>query len=202
MTTKEKIENKVRKHKKGNIISKYVGLIGMSVIFGFLFLFWQSVNYEIINNRSDGYVWVQDTTKSVVIQKMNIVSENTAQWIYSQYTYLDSVNETLSIFALFGSSFLFSALIIFIFFVPMFGTNDRWYYDEFTLNFTINGKSNVNGKDSYTVIKELRINKLEDIGDKYKINATTYNLTGVPGNDNFEIEKYKVTEKAKKWIWF
>lgn len=208
MTTREQIEKEVRKHVKMTKLTKLIGFIGMSLVFGFLTLFWQGVSYEMINNRVDEIKYMklstQDTTSSKVIQFMNSTSEDMAIWIHAKYTYLDSVSSTLGGIVLIGSSLLVAMILVYLFFVPMFGSNDRWFYDKFDIKFTVNGKSaTVNGKESKEMIKGLRIiSDIEDLGDTYKFKATTYNLIGIPGTEEFEVEKWKVTDKINKWkLW-
>jgi len=197
MTTKERIEEKIRKHYKSNKITKLVGYFVMSLIFGFMILFIQLVSIDVNESRADDYKFVntgKNEVQSWTIEK----SHDMSNWIYSKYSKLES--ETAVVTMLISSSLLVSMIIMLIY-LSLFGTNDRWYYDEFELSFTTNGKKTmVNGKDNEKIIRALRINKIEDIGDKYKINATTYELTGVPGNNDFEVEKWKVTDKVKKWI--
>ena len=203
MTTKEKIEKKVSKHKRGNLLSKYIGLIFMTIVFGFLFLFWQAISYEMIDSIPAEYVYVEHGDNQVQVV-LNSVSNDMSQWIYDKYAYLESLDTPIGGFVMVLSSILGSAFFIYFFFVPMFGSTDRWFYDEFTLRFSVMGKpTTVNGEESRTIIKGLRIvSKIEDLGDKYKFKASTYNLIGVPGTEEYEVEKWKVTEKSKKWIWF
>lgn len=96
------------------------------------------------------------------------------------FTLLLSLNLSLSTSLFFGS--LISALMLFI-------VGSKWYYDEFEIKRTVNGVDKLSTKS----IKILQINKIEDIGDdKYKINVTNYQLTGVPGTENIIVDKWKV----------
>lgn len=194
MTTEEKIKKEIRKHNKGNKLSKLIGFIGMSIVFGFFLLLGQGMSYNGVANLSEDYVYTPDTTKPSYIQTMNEVSVDMSFWIYDQYSYLDSVSPTLGGVVLIGSSLLISMILVYLILVPMFGSPNRWYYDEFEI--TVNGKTN-------KIIKGLIIfGKVEDLGDKYKFNAGTYDLTGIRGTEEFEVEKWKVTDKPKKWkIW-
>jgi len=202
MTTKEKIEKKVKKHNKSNKLVKIIGFAVMSIAFGFMVLIWQSLSYEVIDNRTDDFVYVEHGKNKVEIFT-NSTSENMSQWIYSQYTYLESVDEILASVVFFGSSFLFSGILIFFLFMPLFGTNDRWFYEQFNINFTVNGNPvTVNDEKLKTMIKGLRIiSKLEDLGGTYKFKASLYDLVG-RGTEEYEVEKWKVTSKVNKWIWF
>ena len=50
-------------------------------------------------------------------------------------------------------------------------------------------------------IKGLRISKLEDLGDKYKIEVSQFDLCGIRGIKELTVEKWKVAPKVNKWIW-
>ncbi len=200
MTTREKIEGEIKKSKKNNRIVKIVGFVLISLCFAILFLMWQSSSYSVINNREVAY---ENNGKNQVQIITNDISEDMSQWVYSKYTYLESVDDTLSVFVLFGSSILVSAIFVFLLMVPMFGSLDRLYYDEFNLNFVVNGKKViVNDEDTISIIKGIPIYDVEDLGDMYKFKSNLYYLVGVRSTKEFEVEKWKVTPKTKKWIWF
>jgi len=200
MTTKERIEEKIRKHHKSNKITKLVGYFGMSLIFGFMILFLQLASIDAVESRAVDYKF-ENTGKNDVQIWTNEKSYEMTNWIYAQYSENFESVQTIN-FVLVLSS-LFISMVIMIIYLPLFGTNDRWYYDEFELSFTINGKKTmVNGKDNEKIIRALRINKIEDLGDTYKFKASMYYLIGVPGTEEFEVEKWKVTPKINKWIWF
>ena len=202
MKTQEKITEKIRKFKRSNKLMRIFGFFSFTLIFGILFFMQQVVSFNVVDKRPDNYVR-EYTSSSDVNYWVSSNSEKFAVWIHEKYTYLGSVSETLSLIILLGSSLLAGMILSYIM-VPIYGTTGWWYFDEFKIKFTVNGNEvTVNGKKSENMIKGLRIiSKVEDLGDKYKFRACTYDLMrGVRGTEEFIVEKWKVLNKSNKW-WF
>lgn len=191
MTTREKIEKEINNYYKMNKLNKLIWFIGMSIIFGITILLYQMISYTETSKGGSDYILVQNTTVTTFDQFMYSISEDISEWISIKYAYLDSISSVLSISVFIISSLLISMVIVYFMTIIMFGSNDRWYYDEFK-----NSKGD-------GIIEGLKIvSNIEDLGQTYKFKVSRYDLIGIYWLEEFEVEKWKVTNKVNIWkLW-
>jgi hypothetical protein len=202
MSTKDQIIKKIKKYENGNKMSKILGLISFTIVFGVMLFLTQLTLIIQIESESENIKI--DTTYISIDKKINNekinnlydftdqMNDSLSEWIYLIYN--DIKNPTSLLFLMTLYSFLIPFILVFLICVPMFGSHNKIYYDNFNTIIKNSNDIIIRNKNE---INSLLIFDIKDIDDnKYKIKISK-------DSDFFEVEKWKVSNnKIKKWIIF